>query len=392
MSRSACPACGNRNLRIFHEQQGVPTHSVLMLPTREKAVGFPRGTLRLGFCPACGFITNTAYDPAFSAYSSNYEESQEFSPRFRRFATALAERWIETYDIHNRTVLEIGCGKASFLQLMCGLGENRGIGIDPSVRADRLDDPEGRITLIADLYSEKYAHLEADVVLCRHTLEHISPVADFMRMVRTAIGDRHETVVLFELPDVQRVLDEIAFWDVYYEHCSYFSAGSLGRLFRSCGFEVLDVRREYDDQYLTIDARPSTTPAPGAPLPIEDDLETLRAGVERFGTELPRQLEAWREKLREVSARGGRSVIWGGGSKGVTYVNTLEARDEVTCLVDINPFMHGRFIAGSGHEIVPPDALRRIEPQLVLLMNEIYQDEVQQDLDRLQVEAELVPV
>ena len=47
-------------------------------------------------------------------------------------------------------------------------------------------------------------------------------------MVRRAIGDRLDTVVLFELPDVERVLREVAFWDVYYEHCSYFTLGLAG--------------------------------------------------------------------------------------------------------------------------------------------------------------------
>jgi SAM-dependent methyltransferase len=388
---TACPACGGPELRTFHRQDGVPSHSVLMLDSQDEALAFPKGNLRIAFCPACGFVTNTVFDVSLNAYSTSYEESQAFSPRFNAFAEELAQRWIDTYDIRGKDVLEIGCGKGSFLELICRLGDNRGIGVDPSARYDRLEDAS-RITLVQDLYTEKHSNLPADVVICRHTLEHIHPVAEFMTQVRRAIGDRPDTVVLFELPDVQRVLDDLGFWDVYYEHCSYFSAGSLARLFRRTGFEVLDVRREYDDQYLTIDARPSTVPAAGEPLPIEDDIERLAASVDRFGRELPPRLEAWRTQLRDVQAGGGRSVVWGGGSKGVTYVNTLQVGDAVTAMVDINPFMHGKFIAGAGIEIVAPERLVEIKPDVVFLMNPIYTDEVQADLDRLQVDAKLVPV
>jgi hypothetical protein len=37
------------------------------------------------------------------------------------------------------------------------------------------------------------------------------------------IGERDDTAVFFETPDAKRVLAEGAFWDIYYEHCSYFS-------------------------------------------------------------------------------------------------------------------------------------------------------------------------
>ena len=41
-----------------------------------------------------------------------------------------------------------------------------------------------------------------------------------------------------------------------YEHVSYFSPGSLARLFRATGFEPLVLELEYDDQYILIEARP----------------------------------------------------------------------------------------------------------------------------------------
>ena len=164
-------------------------------------------------------------------YSTQCEESQHVSPTFTKFATSLAQRWIDRYDIRNKTIIEVGCGKGEFLTLMCELGNNSGVGIDPSYQPWRNTSPAvGRMRFINDLYSEKHTNIEADVIMCRHTLEHIGQTGEFIRMIRRAIGGRKDMLVLFELPDVTRVLQENAFWDVYYEHCSYFLARIAGKV------------------------------------------------------------------------------------------------------------------------------------------------------------------
>ncbi len=211
-------------------------------------------------------------------------------------------------------------------------------------------------------------------------------------MIRDGIGDRRDTIVLFELPDIQRILDEVAFWDVYYEHCSYFSAGSLSRLFRAVGFEVLHVERTYDDQYLLLEARPSSTPAAGDRLPIEHDLEELAKGTQLFEERFARTLSGWRDRLAVLQRSGGTAVIWGSGSKGVSFLTNLAMDDAIRCAVDINPFRQGKAMIGTGHQIVGPDALTAIRPELVIAMNPIYLDEIQAELDRRQLPAELVAV
>jgi SAM-dependent methyltransferase len=391
---TACPACGATELRPFHTAASVPVNSCLLLADQVEAESFPRGQLLLGFCEGCGFIANLRFRPALAEYSSRYEETQAFSPRFRDFARDLARRWVDTYDLHGKDVLEIGCGKGEFLLAMCEETGGRGIGIDPGVNPDRTEGPAAdRVTWIADFYSERYAHLAADAIVCRHTLEHIQPVGDFMRLIRRSIGDRTDTVVLFELPDVLRVLEEVAFWDTYYEHCSYFSAGSLARLFRATGFEVLNVALDYDDQYLVVEARPSTTPAPAGPrLAMEDDLHALRDGVEHFATAYPAKVAEWRGAVERVAAEGGRAVIWGAGSKGVAYLNGLDLAATIRYAVDINPFKHDMYMAGSGQRIVPPAYLATYQPQLVVAMNPIYVGEIRTELERLGVDAKLVAV
>jgi len=387
-----CPNCGTAGMSVFYELEGVPVHSVLLLPTREMALGYPRGDIALGFCQSCGFISNTTFDPSLHEYSTGYEATQAFSPTFNAFHRRLADYLIDRYDLRNKKIIEIGCGQGEFLSLLCELGGNRGIGFDPAYAGGH-----SQITFIKDFYSEKYAGYQCDFLCCKMTLEHIQPTAEFVGMVRRSIGDRSGTIVFFQVPDVVRILRELAFWDIYYEHCSYFSLGSLARLFRRCAFDVVDLWRDYDDQYLMIEARPGDETRKGAKdggpsLEEEDDLEELAQGISRFSGDLPDRLHAWRHFLREIRQSGRRAVIWGAGSKGVAFLTTLNVRDEIAYAVDINPHKHGTYMAGTGQEIVGPEFLREYRPDVVIVMNPIYCNEIQRDLARMGVTAELIPV
>lgn len=393
-ARVSCFACGSGDVTVFYEVRDVPVHSCVLLTTQEAALRFPRGDVRLGFCRSCGFIENVAFDRTALDYSRDYEETQGFSPRFNAFARSLAERLIDRYGLRGKHVLEIGCGKGEFLALLCELGGNRGTGIDPGYVPGRLESPAlDRMTFIREYYSERHSALPADLVCCRHTLEHIQPVAEFVGLVRRA-AEGGGTVVFFEVPDVVRVLRELAFWDIYHEHCSYFSAGSLGRLFRSSGFDVLDLATDFDDQYLLIEARPARG-APGGPHPMEEPLDELAEAVERFRRGHRAHVAGWREGIERIRARGQRAVVWGSGSKAVAFLTTLGVGEEVEAVeavVDINPFRQGMYMPGTGHPIVGPRDLVDRRPDVVIVMNPIYLEEIRLDLGRLDVEADLVAV
>lgn len=390
--KAVCPSCGVQAMSTFYETRNIPVNNCLLLATEKEALNFPTGDIVLGFCENCGFISNVAYDLTKVDYSSTYEDQQCFSQTFNTFAQNLAKRLIDKYALHEKRILEIGCGKGDFLALLCKLGPNIGVGIDPAYVEDRINNDDlDRLTFIRDFYSEKYSEYTGDFVCCRHTLEHIPNTAEFVNTIRRSIGDCLDTTVFFELPDVTRVLREMAFWDIYYEHCSYFSPGSLARLFRSCQFDVIDISRAFDDQYLLIEAKPVNRKSEKVH-ENEESVDELAKNVEYFSINCQEKLDNWKKRLNRFYADGKRVVVWGSGSKCVSFMSTLNVKDEIEHIVDINPFRHDKYLPGIGKKVMSPEILRKHNPDIVVVMNSIYQDEIRQMLNDMDLAPEIISV
>jgi hypothetical protein len=270
--------------------------------------------------------------------------------------------------------------------------ENQGIGFDPAFDPDRLvTQLPANVEIVPDYYSEKFTHVKADFIVCKMTLEHIRDVAAFVRTVRQSIGDHLDTTVFFQVPDILRILKEIGFWDIYYEHCSYFSLGSLARLFRSQGFQVNGLWKEYGDQYLMIDGQPVETTTQAA-LPQEDDLEIIAAEVENFAQEIQPTLDRWKQAIQKAVHQGKKVVLWGSGSKGVSFLTSLNICNEIKYTVDVNPYKKDTFLPGTGQQVVSPEFLQEYRPDLVILMNPVYLDEIRADLSSRGLSPEIWPV
>ena len=387
-----CPSCGSPMLVRFLDQRDLPIHTSTLLSSRIEALSYPRADLRLDLCKACGLISNSAFDAPSHDYGASYEEVQSFSPRFRAYAAELADQLVERHALAGRDVFEIGSGRGDFLMELVSRGRGRGLAVDPSYReGDLRPEFADRITIERRFFAADHVPCQAAAVVCRHTLEHVHHVAEFLREVRAGLERTEGGIALFEVPDAWRVLEEGAFWDLYYEHCSYFTPGSLARAFRSAGLAPMRLERTFDDQYLFITAT-AEKGEPPEPLPEEETADEVVALAERFKRAFDEVQRQWRDRLRTARERGARTVIWGAGSKGVAFLSMLGVGDEVDYAVDVNPGKHGMFMPGTGHEIVSPNRLEELRPDLVVIMNTAYADEIAGELRRRGIETELLTV
>lgn len=386
---TTCPNCGSHGCEVFYSVSDAPVHSVVMVRDREAAKAYPTGRIDLAYCGNCGFVFNAAFDAALQDYRHDYESTQAHSGTFNAFHNALADRLVERYALKDRKLVEIGCGQGEFLAMLCEKGGNRGLGFDPAYEPDRGVNIAD-VTVVKDYFSEDHGPLEADFICCKMTLEHISRTHDFVETVRKAISRDSSPVVFFQVPALRRILEEGAFWDIYYEHCSYFDETSLGHLFRDCGFEVTECRTEYDDQYLMVEARmPESS---DGPTPVAAPAEDNRRLILDFARRTKSAIDSWREFLRGCAGRGERVAIWGGGSKAVAFLSAVAPGDMVDRVIDINPLKDNTFLAGSGHRCVTPDRLKERPADWIIVMNPIYMGEISDAVKALGLPAGILPV
>jgi len=387
-TKHACPVCSTEGA-VFFELRGAPVFAGVQYASAQEAIDAPRGDLELAFCPTCGMIWNVAFDESLMDYSQEYDNSLHFSKVFQDYTQGIVDHLVATYDLKGKDVIDLGCGKGDFLAMLAEATGGRGTGFDPSFEGERVKSPAAdRLTYHVDFYGEKYADHQADLITSRYVLEHIEKPVEFLQMIRRSIGDR-DSVVYFEVPDLTLIIDHLSVWDIIYEHCLYFGVESLARTFARGGFEVLDVRQGYGEQFVSVEARPADGPNDSGDR--WGDIPALTGRVAAFRAAFDTSVAQWTERL-DAARDAGKTVIgWGAGAKAVGFFGMLDIdHTRVPACVDINPHKHGKFLAGTGQEIVSPESLVESKPDVVIVMNPVYTEEIRSQLAELGLQPEIL--
>jgi len=382
-----CPLCGNEEIFEFFTLSGIPIYSNVLYSSRLEAKQSNRGDICLGFCKNCDLIYNTVFDESLLKYDQRYENSLHFSPRFQTYACELVEYLGSKYNLQNKTIIDIGCGKGDFLKMLCTFGNNHGIGFDPSVPNNYVVSPaQGNIVFVKDYFSPKYSNYLADFICSRHTLEHVSNPLLFLNSIRETISDYSQSIIFFEVPNMKYILEKGFVWDIIYEHVLYFTPISLKNAFEITGFKVQQVDERFEGQFLTIEAILNSINTSNLPVHSSGTL-TL---IEKFSKIYQELINFWKQKLGQFNRDKLKVVIWGAGSKGITFLNVLNITDQINYVVDINPRKAGKYIAGSGQQIVSPEFLKKYKPDVFIVMNSVYIQEIRDMVNKLGCDGQIL--
>ena len=410
MDSERCPICYAQAYTPFFELCAVPVQDGMLWRSKEAALNAPTGDIKLAFCHCCGYVGNLRFNPQKIRYDQEYSFSLHFSPTYQTFVNTLATRLMAKFALTDQPILEIGCGQGDFIRLLCQLGCSCGIGIDPTVTPHCEQIGASLVTFIQDWYTEQHTMLDAHFICCRHLLDQIANPRAFVELVRRNIGQRAETVLYWEVPNAANIFEDLLVRNIIYEKSSWFTVHSLLTLFERAGFRVLAVEPCFEgNQYLGIEAMPITgrmsTSRNGARSTNQHDtngaytwgsqgntVEQFSQSVMAFSANYQQKMACWRRQVAAIRQTGQRALAWGAGSGAITFLNMLKIKEEIPYVIDINPKRQGMFLPLTGQQVVAPAFLTEYRPDVIIITNATYTEEIKQQVGELGIQCEFMVV
>ena len=337
-------------IREIYRANQLPVFQNWMYDSEKEAKNCSKGDIQLIEDLQTGLIYNAAFYSELLRYDGHYQNEQALSPTFGVHLQRVS-RIIER-TIGKRSIVEIGCGKGFFLEMLAAHGFAIK-GFDPIYEGDN--------PAVTKNYFRADLGIRADGIVLRHVLEHIQNPVEFLQSVKEANCGTGR--IYIEVPCFDWICEHRAWFDIFYEHVNYFRLSDFKRMFsivHECG-------KLFSGQYLYVVAELSSLKRP----------RYSKSTQVKFPVDFLRTLEQTTPK-----AECGRlSVVWGGASKGVIF-SLLKARsgDPVNTVIDINPKKQGKYLPGTGLQVQSPEKALSTLPRgsLIFVMNSNYLCEIMQ--------------
>jgi hypothetical protein len=346
--------------------------------------------LRALVCEHC-FLVQVGEFESPSAIFSEYSYFSSFSTSWLAHCEAYVESIVPRLGLGpQHTIVEVASNDGYLLQFFHERGLSV-LGIEPAENVAQEAIVKGIPTVVRFFGTEVAEDLartsSADLLIGNNVLPHVPDLNDFVAGMRILLSD--SGVITMEFPHLMRLIADGQFDTIYHEHFSYFSLGTVTRVFEHHGLRIFDVEQ---------------LPTHGGSLriygrhvgdetkPVQDSVERLLArerdagfgSLDTYLSFAQRLPATKRELLRFLidAKEGGASVAaYGAPAKGTTLLNYCGiGTDFLDYTVDKSPHKQGRFLPGVRVPIHAPDELVRTRPDYVFILPWNLRDEIIEEL------------
>ncbi|MEK7722688.1 MAG: methyltransferase domain-containing protein [Elusimicrobiota bacterium] len=353
MSIYACRVCGNAFFEkpLLHYEnmpsaaQNFPDAASL---TEEAGAG-----LTVCQCSGCGLVQ---LDNEPVPYYKEVIRAAAVSAVIKDIKTRQLAGFIRKYSLQGKKIIEVGCGRGEFLELLrtldvaaCGLEYSESAAahcVKNGLKVSRGYPDSGTGTLAGGPF---------DAFLLLMFLEHMPDPDSALKAIRDNLTDG--AVGLVEVPNFDMMLRNKLFSEFIGDHLLYFSRETLRTTLNLNGFEVIECGELRDGYVISAVVRKR------GKLDISgfyDQQTRIAAGINEY-----------------IGRFGEKKVaIWGAGHQALAIIALAKIQDKIRYVVDAAPFKQGKYTPATHLPVVAPETLRADPVEAVIVMAASYSDEV----------------
>jgi SAM-dependent methyltransferase len=387
-SHRACGACGANGNTVCHHQRFIVPDGY-PLPTEYNVV----------VCRRCGFVyadptaTQRDYDRFYCEWSK-YDDSATatgsgVSPYDAARLATTASDIARALPSRAASILDAGCATGGLLTALRDQGFTAVAGFDPSPRCAAACHDRGFEAYVGSIGSAPAHMPKFDCVVFSHVLEHVYDIPAFFAAARGLLAPGG--YIYIETPDATRYDDYLyaPFQEFNTEHINHFSARALENAARRFGFQPITVEQKViqtaeDTLYPAVFGLFRDCGGTAAERVVCD--QELPSAIAAYIRHSAEQMERINHRLARQLANSQRVIIWGAGQFAMKLLALpCLARTEIRALVDNNPILRGKTIAGAPiigpRELVAQEIAGTHEPIIIATL--LHADEISVQIHRL---------
>lgn len=358
MNHQQCRVCDSRRLELAIDLGQQPWCNHFL--KKEEIGREPFYPLRVVYCHECGTSQldyTVKKEVMFGDHTYLSGVTKSLSEHFRHIATEVDDRFFK--HTPGKSVLDIGSNDGTQLKHFQALGYEV-LGVESSKTTTRLAQEAGVPTQNAffNLATSRQLGRKFHAINAAGVFFHLEELHSVTDGIRQCL--REDGVFVVQFLYMKRIVENLAFDQIYHEHLLYYNLRPLERLLDRHGLALFDaylspIHGGSMIAYVTHKHR-------GVPPSVR--LEELRAAEDRAGSNRFETYVAFAERIRRFKeenlaylrqARAAGKRVWGFGApvKGNTMLNYFGVGpDLIECLVERNELRRDLYAPGSHIPVV----------------------------------------
>ena len=305
-------------------------------------------------CQLCGLVQ---HDLPPVSYYREVIRAVAFSEEMGQYRIGQLGEWIKGSGLVSKRVLEIGCGKGEYLDLLQKAGARNVYGLEyaeASVEVARRNGFDVRPGYVSANFMNPWAE-KFDAFAIFSFMEHWPDLNGSLRALQAMLND--EAHGLIEVPNFEFVVANGLYSEFTTDHIFYFNKQTLKTVLEFNGFEVVSIEPIWHDYILSAQVRKRITLKTSSFITKQQRIvEQLQQFVSRF-------------EPKDV-------VVWGAGHQALAVMSLAKLQKSISHVVDSAPFKQNKYTPGTHLQIKSPESLLHDLPKAIVIMAASYSDEV----------------